>query len=108
MVYLVTTESFPNGMAASQRLRGYAKGLAQLGERCEVLCVNRLEDPAAPLGNAEPRGELEGYAFRYLGGSTRRPSGARQPESFLPDLYKNDPSGSVLRSNSFPPACAAV
>lgn len=75
MVYLVTTESFPNGMAASQRLRGYAKGLAQLGERCEVLCVNRLEDPAAPLGNAEPRGELEGYAFRYLGGSTRRPSG---------------------------------
>ncbi|MBO4923209.1 MAG: glycosyltransferase family 4 protein [Bacteroidales bacterium] len=73
MVYIVTTESFPRGLAATQRIRCYAESLVRLGQRCEVLCVNRLEDPAHPLGNTAPRGELDGYTYRYLGRSTRLP-----------------------------------
>lgn len=70
MIYIITTETFPNGLAATQRIKCYAKSMVELGVSCEVLCANRCENPSAPLGNLQAKGEIDGYAFRYMGGST--------------------------------------
>ncbi len=70
MIYIVTTELFPNGLAATQRIKCYAKGIAESGNDCLVLCLNRLEDPDRPMGNREAQGHIDGYIYRYIGGST--------------------------------------
>lgn len=72
MVWIITTETFPKGLAATQRIHCYAKSIIELGYSCEVLCLNRCEDPQAPLGNTEPRGEIDGYTYRFLGGKTTK------------------------------------
>lgn len=71
MIYIITTETFPNGLAATQRIHCYAKSVTELGYKCEVLCLNRCEDPKSPLGNIEPRGTIDGYTYRYMGNSTK-------------------------------------
>lgn len=70
MIYIITTETFPNGLAATQRIKCYARCIVALGHSCQVLCVNRCEDIAKPLGNVNAQGFLEGYEYRYIGGST--------------------------------------
>ncbi len=72
-VYIITTESFPNGLAATQRIRCYAKSIVELGYECQVLCVNRCEDPNKPLGNIDTKGIADGCSFRYMGSSTILP-----------------------------------
>lgn len=69
-VFIITTETFPKGLAATQRIRCYAKSIAELGYKCKVLCLNRCEDPATPLGNTETKGQLDGYSYQYMGKST--------------------------------------
>lgn len=76
MVSIITTETFPNGLAASARIRNYAKCLAEIGLDVKVLCVNRCEDPKKPIGNDSPQGVLDGYSYHYLGNSTRKSSNA--------------------------------
>ena len=56
-------------MAATQRIRCYAKAIAEK-EACQVVVVNRLEDPQNPLGNTESFGTIGNYSFKYIGGST--------------------------------------
>ena len=75
MIYIITTETFPNGLAATQRIRCYAKAFADNNISCEVLCVNRCEDPQKPLGNILPFAKIDGYTYKYLGGSTLKPTG---------------------------------
>ena len=72
MIYIVTTELFPNGLAATQRIKCYAKGIVESGYDCQVLCLNRLEDPDKPMGNVKARGRIGGYTFRYIGESTMK------------------------------------
>lgn len=69
-IYIITTETFPYGLAATQRIKCYAKSIASLGYNCTVLCVNRCEDSNNPLGNNDIKGEIDGYRFSYLGRST--------------------------------------
>lgn len=71
-VYIVTTETFPNGMAATARIRCYAKAIAY-HEKCMVLIPNRLEDIDNPLGNTSTKGFLNGYSYKYFGKSTAKP-----------------------------------
>lgn len=70
MIYIITTETFPNGLAATQRIRCYARSVVSLGYVCKVICINRCEDPSQPLGNTEPKGVIDGYEYSYIGGST--------------------------------------
>lgn len=70
MIFIVTTETFPNGLAATQRIKCYAKSIVGLGQQCGVLCLNRCENPHAPLGNTQTKGEIDGYTYRYMGNST--------------------------------------
>lgn len=69
--YIITTESFPNGMAATQRIRCYAKAISEY-EYCQVIVVNRLEDPDNPLGNKNVIGNIGKYTFKYIGNSTAK------------------------------------
>lgn len=69
MIYIITTESFPNGLAATQRIKCYARSVVDMGFSCEVLCLNRCESLENPIGNTESNGYLEGYSYRYIGGS---------------------------------------
>ena len=73
-VYIITTETFPNGLAATERIKCYAKALAS-NYSCEVLCVNRHEDPTNPRGNIKASGKIGNYSYRYLGNSTFKPQG---------------------------------
>ena len=73
-VYIITTETFPNGLAATERIKCYAKALAS-NYSCEVLCVNRHEDPTNPRGNIKASGKIWNYSYRYLGNSTFKPQG---------------------------------
>lgn len=73
-VYIITTETFPNGLAATERIKCYAKALAT-NYSCEVLCVNRHEDPHNPRGNLKASGTIGNYSYRYLGNSTLKPKG---------------------------------
>ena len=72
VVYIITTETFPNGLAATQRVKCYAKCIADTGAKCQVICLNRCEDRTQPLGNKNTHGLLDGYSFRYVGPSTYR------------------------------------
>ena len=73
-VYIITTETFPNGLAATERIKCYAKALAS-NYSCEVLCVNRHEEPTNPRGNIKASGKIGNYSYRYLGNSTFKPQG---------------------------------
>lgn len=75
MIYIVTTEQFPNGLAATQRIKCYAKGLVELGQECSVLCLNRCEDPHNPSGNSSTSGIIDGYTYQYMGASTALDTG---------------------------------
>lgn len=71
MIYIITTDTFPNGLATTQRIKCYAKSLANAGLDCLVLPVNRCENENNPLGNTEAEGKLDGYKFYYLSGTTK-------------------------------------
>jgi glycosyltransferase involved in cell wall biosynthesis len=70
MIFIITTETFPYGLAATQRIKCYAKSVVALGHNCKIICVNRCENPDKPLGNINPKGAVDGYEYQYIGGST--------------------------------------
>lgn len=68
-VYIVTGEPFPNGMAATNRIKCYAKAIISQGIDCEVIVIRKTESPANPhntigLGIAD-----NVIPFRYVLGS---------------------------------------
>jgi len=69
-VYIVTTSPFPNGFAATNRIRCYAKGISHNGIPCEVLVVKRTEN--GPSRNLNREGRIESYSFRYVSKHTNR------------------------------------
>lgn len=70
-VYIITKEPFPNGMAATNRIKCYAKAIISQGVDCEVLIYSRTE-LAVSAKNTEAIGTHEGIHFRYIGGTTVR------------------------------------
>ena len=88
MVYIITTETFPNGLAATQRIKCYAKSVVELGYACKVFCVNRCENPSKPLGNVNAKGEIDGYKYQYIGGSTIIQKGWRNTIIQLNDTFR--------------------
>lgn len=70
-VYIITKEPFPNGMAATNRIKCYAKAIISQGVDCEVLIFSRTEIPGN-VKNKEANGNFEGIPFRYIGGTSVR------------------------------------
>ena len=66
-VYILTREPFPNGMAATNRIKCYAKAIQMKGVQCEVLVFARSEVYGKPPKNLEGKGLFEGIYYRYIG-----------------------------------------
>ena len=62
-VYIVTKEGFPNGMAATNRIKCYARAIHEGGLECEVVVCGSTEVSGRPR-NTEAVGEYEGVPFR--------------------------------------------
>jgi len=59
---------FPDGHAATQRVRNYTNMLRELGYDCEVLCADPSCRDASVCPDIESRGVSDGVPFRYTGG----------------------------------------
>lgn len=88
MIYIITTETFPYGLAATQRIKCYAKSVVELGYTCKVICVNRCENPVKPLGNVNAKGVIDGYQYQYIGGSSLIQKGWRNSLNQLVDTLR--------------------
>ena len=69
-VYIVTKESFPNGMAATNRIKCYARAFHGGGLDCEVVVCGCTELDPSKIRNTIAQGFYEGVPFRYIGGTT--------------------------------------
>lgn len=67
-LYIITSSSFPSGMADTKRLICYAKAVLEEGIDCEVLVYKRYSG----FGEIQPKSNFEGINYRYVGGKSER------------------------------------
>ena len=72
-VIIFTDESFPNGMAATNRIIGYCKGFLENNIGVEVVCLRRTETKDK-MNNTEVSGSYQDINFKYLSSSTIKKS----------------------------------
>ena len=65
-LYIITDNPMPNGMAATERIKCYAKAATQQGISCEIDIYHRTEVYGRPPRNTEGNGEIDGYRFNYI------------------------------------------
>ncbi len=71
-IYLITDKPYPNGMAATNRVKCYAKTIIHGGNDCEVIIFTRTERHGVTPWNTVGSGTSEGVPFRYIGGTPLR------------------------------------
>ena len=67
-VLIFTSEAFPYGMAATNRIISYGKGFVGNGINIEVLCIRRTEN-WNNVRNRNKQGNFEGIKFNYISGN---------------------------------------
>ena len=72
-VFIITKLPFPNGLAATNRIRCYAKAIEEGGLDCEIVVFGFTEREGEKIRNSMANGTYEGIPFRYIGGSTTGP-----------------------------------
>lgn len=70
-LYIVTKEPFPNGMAATNRIKCLAKAYLSQGIDCKVIIFSRSLNHPVFSGI----GVFEGIPYEYVGGSAKRING---------------------------------
>lgn len=74
-VYILTGEPFPNGMAATNRIKCYARAIKEGGIDCEVVIFRRTERYGVKPKNIDGQGKIEGgIPYRFIGGTPLRGS----------------------------------
>lgn len=73
-VHIITKVGFPNGMAAVNRIKCYAKAILHSGLECEVVVFTRTEVYGKKPINTEGHGLYENIPFRYIGNTPLRGS----------------------------------
>ena len=71
-VIILTGEPFPNGMAATNRIKCYARAIKEGGLECEVVVFRRTERYGSKPLNTIGQDLLNGIPFRYVGGTPLR------------------------------------
>ena len=66
-VYIISKEPFPNGMAATNRIKCYAKALIYAGIHCEVIIFTRTEIFGQVAKNTKGYGSFENIPYQYIG-----------------------------------------
>lgn len=74
IIYIITKQSFPNGMAGTNRILCYAKAIISQGISCKVLIFTRTEIHSKKPRNIEGKGRFDGIDFEYVGGTPIRSS----------------------------------
>lgn len=69
-VFILIREPYPNGMAATNRIKCYARAIHDGGLECEVLVCGSTELNPQKVRNTEAYGFYEGVPFKYVGGTT--------------------------------------
>lgn len=64
-IYIFTSEPFPMGMAATNRIISYAKGFIFNEREVEIICFRKTDDKKN-IKNVKTKGVYEGIKFRYL------------------------------------------
>ena len=73
-VYILTDEPFPNGMAATNRIKCYARAIKEGGLDCEIVVCRRTEVYGKKAKNINGKGTFNGIPFHYMGGTPLRGS----------------------------------
>lgn len=74
-VYILTGEPFPNGMAATNRIKCYARAIKEGGIDCEIIVFRRTERNGVKPKNTDGQGKIEGgVPYRFIGGTPLRGS----------------------------------
>lgn len=68
-IKIITTAPFPIGMAGSNRIMTYAKGLVDNDCNVSVVCMKTTENPGNVF-NTSPFGQIDGISYKYPGGKT--------------------------------------
>lgn len=68
-IKILTTEPFPVGLAASNRIMTYAKGFAEQNCKISVHCIKPTERPDK-IFNHSSSGTIDGIYYSYSGGKT--------------------------------------
>lgn len=71
VLFLVRSFGFPEGMAATNRVRLLGRALIEQGADARVLCTRVSERPGE-VRSAEPRGVRDGIPYLYTPGTTMR------------------------------------
>lgn len=71
-VYILTSTPFPNGMAATNRIKCYAKAIQEQGIQCEIVVFTRTEVYGKVPRNISGKGISEGIHYKYIGGTPLR------------------------------------
>lgn len=66
-VYIITREPFPNGMAATNRIKCYAKALINVGVECNIIIFTRTEIYGKKPKNIDGNGVFDGIRYQYIG-----------------------------------------
>ena len=91
-VYILTGDSFPNGMATASRIKCYARAIKEGGMDCEVVVYRRTERYGVTPKNTKGKGVFDGdIPFCYIGGTPLRGSNVlkRQIDDRL-DVWKTE------------------
>lgn len=70
-IKIITDNSFPNGLAGTNRIMAYAKGLVRNNCKVSVFCLKPTENPKLVF-NKMSVGFVDGIFFNYLSGKTIR------------------------------------
>lgn len=73
-IIIVLEGPFPYGLAATNRLISYSKGIAELSNSVEILCLKPTEKKSGKIRNKNINGVFEGIEYQYLSGTTIRPA----------------------------------
>ena len=71
-VYILTGESFPNGMAAVSRIKSYASAIKEGGVEVEILIYRRTEAYGCDIRNINIFGNYNGVPYHYIPNTTLR------------------------------------
>lgn len=69
-IFILTKEPYPNGMAATNRIKCYARAIKEGGLDCEVVIYGTTEISGEKVRNTQAIGSYEGVPYRYIGGKT--------------------------------------
>ncbi len=70
-IKIILKQPYPHGMACTNRIHHYAKGLQEQGHQVEIIVPIPLEDPA-DIKNQAAAGQYQGINFCYAGGTAVR------------------------------------